>query len=126
MRSWLVLFITLSLMVLFDLWGQSELYTLAEEGTALVSAEKTLVETGAWEKSLEGLEELLAHVETNSRRLRILVEHSKIEAMEEELAILPDLLTHRKSAEALHCLTRLALAYQDLYDSVRISWENII
>ena len=126
MRSWLVLIVTLSLIALFDLWGQNQLRTMAEEGTSLVSAQKVLIQTGVWEKSREALDNIRKHIDDNNHRLRILVEHSKIEAMEEELAILPSLLTHYKSAEALNALDRLAQAYEDLYDSVRICWENII
>ena len=126
MRSYLVLFFSVLSVLLFDFWGQSQLSDIAHTGTDLAIQEQQLIETAQWESAAALCEELDTYLEDRDLLLSVLVEHERIDIIRTQQKELKTLLEHRETTLALMTVEQLKLSYEDLYDSIRVSWENII
>ena len=126
MRSYLVLILALAGVLLFDCWGQSQLRSISQQGTEMTLQERQFVEANEWAAALEQLERMKQYLEDRDLLLSTLVEHDRIDILRAQLTELASLLQRHESTLALISLDRLQLAYEDLHDSVRFSWENII
>ena len=126
MRSYLVFILALLGVLIFDGWGQSQLKEIAHTGADMVVQEQQFIQAGQWEDASALCEELSAYLEDNDFLLSVLVEHERIDMIRSQQKELAALLDHRETTLARIRVEQLKLSYEDLYDSIRVSWENII